>query len=292
MAKIACFVEKYNFADSKEARALQNFKLAAEKMSHEFNFMFKENIPEIPKYDAVFIRATTDPLYTSYIVSKTAWELGIKVIDDPKSIRICGNKVHLYKLFQKFNIPYISTVFLNRDEFHHKQILEIFEAMGKPVVVKAPYTSFSKYVEKVGNETRFRDVAKNFFRKSDVLIVQKFVPTSFDWRVGVLNGEVLYVCKYMISKGKWKHGTKLRGKSTFVWGRTISLKKEHAPLKLKETALKACEVVGCGLYGADIKEVDGDYVVVEVNDNPSINAGYEDLWDKDIYERIITYLVG
>jgi len=292
LAKIACFVEKYNFADSREDRALQNFKLEAEKMGHEFNFMFKKNIPEIPKYDAVFIRATTDPLYTSYIVSKTAWELGLKVIDDPKSIQICANKFHLYSLFEKFNIPYISTIFLNKDEFHHKQISDIFEVFGKPVVVKAPYTSFSKYVEKVSSETSFRDVAKKFFRKSDVLVAQKFMPTSFDWRVGVLNGEVLYVCKYMISKGKWKHGTKLRGKDAFVWGRTITLKKEHAPLKLKETALKACKVVGHGLYGVDIKEVDDDYVVVEVNDNPSIYAGYEDLWDRDIYEKIIAYLVG
>jgi glutathione synthase/RimK-type ligase-like ATP-grasp enzyme len=55
-------------------------------------------------------------------------------------------------------------------------------------------------------------------------------------------------------------------------------------------ALKACSVVGKGLYGVDIKEVDGDYVVVEVNDNPSIYAGYEDLRDKEIYEKIIAYL--
>ena len=40
--------------------------------------------------------------------------------------------------------------------------------------------------------------------------------------------------------------------------------------------MKACSVVGKGLYGVDIKEVNGDYVVVEVNDNPSIYAGYED----------------
>jgi hypothetical protein len=35
----------------------------------------------------------------------------------------------------------------------------------------------------------------------------------------------------------------------------------------------------------DLKEVNGDYVVVEVNDNPSIYAGYEDSVDKDIYQK-------
>jgi glutathione synthase/RimK-type ligase-like ATP-grasp enzyme len=292
VAKIACFVEKYNFSDSSEETALQNFKRVAENAGQEFNFLFRENISEIPKYDAVFIRATTDPLFTSYIVSKTAWELGLKVIDDPESIKICANKIHQYALFEKYDVPRIPTIFLNKDELHHKKITEVFDTLGKPVVIKAPYTSFSRFVEKAACETSFRDVAKRFFKKSDVLAVQKFVPTAFDWRVGVLNDEVLYVCKYMIPKGKWKHGAKLRGKEKVIWGRTIAMKKQNAPTKVRETALKACRVVGKGLYGVDLKEVDGEYVVVEVNDNPSIYAGYEDVRDKDLYIKIIEYLAA
>ena len=290
MSKIACFVEKYNFSDSTEEAALNNFKRAAENSGHQFNFLFKEEISEIPKYNAIFIRATTDPLYTSYIVSRTAWELGLKVIDDPESIKICANKIHQYALLEKFNVPHIPTVFLNKDELHHKKITETFNTLGKPVVIKAPYTSFSRFVEKAACETSFREVTKKFFKRSDVIAIQKFTPTAFDWRVGVLNDEVLYVCKYMIPKGKWKHGAKLRGKPTVIWGRTISLKKQNAPTKIKETALQACKVVGKGLYGVDIKEVDGEPLVVEVNDNPSIYSGYEDLRDKDLYTKVINYL--
>ena len=290
VAKIACFVEKYNFSDPSEEAALQNFKRAAENAGQEFSFLFRENISEIPNYNAVFIRATTDPLNTAYVVSKTAWTLGLKVIDDPESIQICANKIHQYALLEKFGVPHIPTVFLNKDELHHKNIMEVFDTLGKPVVIKAPYTSFSKYVEKAACETSFRDITKRFFKKSDVLAIQKFTPTAFDWRVGVLNDEVLYVCKYMIPKGRWKHGAKLRGKPTVIWGRTVALKKKNAPESLKEAALKACRVIGKGLYGVDIKEVDGEYVVVEVNDNPSIYAGYEDLRDKDLYEKVISYL--
>ena len=290
MSNIACFVEKYNFSDLREETALQNFRRAAEKLGQKFDFLFREDIERIPKYNAVFIRATTDPLYTAYIVSKTAWELGLKVIDDPESIRICANKIHLYELFEKFNVPYIPTIFLNKDELHHKKIADIFNALGKPVVIKAPYTSFSRFVEKASCETSFKEVAKRFLKRSDALAVQSFKPTAFDWRIGVLNDEVLYVCKYMIPKGRWKHGAKLRGKPTFIWGRTVSMKRQNTPVRLREVALKACRVVGKGLYGVDIKEVDGDYVVVEVNDNPSIYAGYEDLRDRDLYQKIITYL--
>jgi glutathione synthase/RimK-type ligase-like ATP-grasp enzyme len=95
----------------------------------------------------------------------------------------------------------------------------------------------------------------------------------------------------MMPKGMWKHGCKRRGKPTFVWGRTFSINRDNAPLGLKEVALKACEVIGHGLYGVDIKEVDGKYVVVEVNDNPSIYSGYEDYRNKDLYGKIIDYLV-
>lgn len=290
MSRIACFVEKYNFSDPREQGALQNFKQAAEQTGNEFSFLYRENIAELPKYNAVFIRATTDPLFTSYIVSKTAWELGLKVIDDPESIQICANKVHQYELFEKYNVPRIPTMFLSKDELHHKRINGIFNALGKPVVIKAPYTSFSRYVEKAACETSFREVAKRFFKKSDVLAIQKFTPTAFDWRVGVLNNEILYVCKYLIPKGKWKHGAKLRGKPTVVWGRTEALERQTAPARLCEVALKACSVVGKGLYGVDLKEVNGEYVVVEVNDNPSIYAGYEDAKDPDIYKKIIGYL--
>ena len=290
MSRIACFVEKYNFSDPREEAALQNFKAAAEKSGSQFSFLFRENIQDIPNYDAVFIRATTDPLFTSYIVSKTAWELGKKVIDDPESIKICANKIHQYALFEKHNIPRIPTVFLSKDDLRHKKITEIFDTLGKPVVIKAPYTSFSRYVEKAACETSFREVAKRFFKKSDVLAIQKFTPTAFDWRVGVLGNDILYVCKYMIPKGKWKHGAKLRGKPTVIWGRTVSVQKKDMPPRLREVALKACSVIGKGLYGVDIKEVNGEYVVVEVNDNPSIYAGYEYQMDPDIYQRIISHL--
>ena len=291
LANIACFVERYNFADAREEKSLFNFKHTAERMGHRFDFMYRDGIQEIPKYDAVFIRATTDPMYTAYVVSKTASELGLNVIDDPASIQICGNKIHQYALFEKNNIPYIPTIFIDKNDMHHRKLMQIFVSLGKPAVLKAPYTSFSRYVEKVACETSFREVSKRFFRKSDVLTVQRFMPTAFDWRVGVLNRKVLYVCKYMIPKGKWKHGAKLRGKPTFKWGRTVSLKRENAPNGLKELALKACSVVGHGLYGVDIKEVNHNYVIVEVNDNPSIYAGYEDLRDKDLYGKIIEYLV-
>lgn len=108
-------------------------------------------------------------------------------------------------------------MFLMEDDLCHKKIIKIFDTLCKPVVIKAPYTSFSRYVEKAACGTSFRTGASRFFKKKFyVLAIQSFTPTAYDWRVGVLGNGILYVCKYMIPKGKWKHGAKLGGKSTII----------------------------------------------------------------------------
>jgi glutathione synthase/RimK-type ligase-like ATP-grasp enzyme len=46
--------------------------------------------------------------------------------------------------------------------------------------------------------------------------------------------------------------------------------------------------MGDGLYGVDIKEIDGKPVVIEINDNPSIEAGVEDkVLGMALYDAII-----
>ena len=290
MTDIACFVESYNFVDSDEADALEKFQKVAEELGHSFEFITKRNLQRIPLYDALFIRATTDPSYTAYIASKMAYENDLQVLDDPRSIQVCGNKIHMYKLLQKAGVPFIPTQYVTREELRQETIQDIFDSLGRPIVLKAPYTSFSKYVEKTGSEGGFKRICKRFFRRSDVVVVQKFMPTAFDWRVGILGSEVLYVCKYVIPSGIWKHGTKIRGSNRIVWGNTATMSREDAPEKLKECAISACNAIGDGLFGVDLKEIEGEFVVVEVNDNPSIYAGEEDRKDVDIYERIIRYL--
>ena len=40
--------------------------------------------------------------------------------------------------------------------------------------------------------------------------------------------------------------------------------------------MRAASLIGDGLYGVDIKETDQGCLVIEVNDNPNIDAGCED----------------
>jgi glutathione synthase/RimK-type ligase-like ATP-grasp enzyme len=61
---------------------------------------------------------------------------------------------------------------------------------------------------------------------------------------------------------------------------------------LLAAARAAAAAVGSGLYGIDLKEVDGRYVVIEVNDNPTLAAGEEDRKAPLLYERIVRWLAG
>jgi glutathione synthase/RimK-type ligase-like ATP-grasp enzyme len=63
---------------------------------------------------------------------------------------------------------------------------------------------------------------------------------------------------------------------------------DQAPSGLLKTALKATALIGKSLYGVDMKEVDGKFYVIEINDNPNIDSGIEDKILKDkLYSTIM-----
>ena len=286
---IACFVELYNFDCKSERGALNKFKSTAESMGHTFEYIYKNDIPRIPDFDALFIRATTDPGNVAYIASRLAEQSGLNVIDDPHSIRACSNKAVLHDLFLKNDIPAPKSILFTGD--HSKENLEnIFSTLGRPVIIKTPYTRFSSHVEKAENEEEFLKITKQFLRKSKILVLQEYIRSDFDWRVGILRNEILYLCKYCIPKGGWKIRSNIEGKN--VWGDTIAIPRELISPELKDICIKLSKCVGDGLYGLDVKETHDGFKVIEINDNPSIYNGLEDAKDLDIYEKIIGALVS
>ncbi len=287
--KIACFVELYNFDGKSERGALNKFKSTAESMGHTFEFIFKNDIPRIPDFDALFIRATTDPGNIAYIASRLAEQSGLKVIDDPHSIRTCSNKAILHDLFLKNDIPSPKSILFTGD-YSEENLESIFSTLGFPVIIKTPYTRFSSHVEKTENETEFLETAKRFLRKSKILVLQEYIKSDFDWRVGILRNKVIYLCKYCIPKGGWKIKANIDGKN--VWGDTIAIPREMISTELKDICINLSKCVGDGFYGLDVKETYDGFKVIEINDNPSIYKGLEDAKDTDIYEKIIAALVS
>jgi len=291
MARIAIFTERYTISRSVELTALSNFRMAAFQMGHQLDFLFRSDIQLLDSYDAVFIRALTDPMNATYAVSRLAQMKGKMVLDDPESIRICCDKVNMYAHLLRGDVSMPETSFVNTGEVNEENARELFEAYGLPLVLKAPESSFSSKVERVSTVDEFVKVGKRFLRRTDRIIAQQYLPSEFDWRVVTLAGRVLAIVKYIIPEKCWRIIDKTEdGKRATC--KVSAVRRDEVDSRLIRIALQASKAIGKGLYGVDIKEVNGEFYVIEVNDNPNIDAGYEDQQSPDIYKWVIQHLVG
>jgi glutathione synthase/RimK-type ligase-like ATP-grasp enzyme len=172
-----------------------------------------------------------------------------------------------------------------------KQLRELPERLGFPLVLKIPDGSFSRGVVKVDNPEQLAAAAARLFQSTALLIAQEFLYTDFDWRIGVLNRKPLYACKYFMSRGHWQiYNHSARGSARS--GGFECLKIEDAPADVVRLAVRGSAAIGNGLYGVDIKQTRERTVLIEVNDNPSIDAGVEDTeLDDALYQHIMRELL-
>ena len=83
MSRLGIFVDRRTLSNSDQLNALIRCRDVAEEMGHDAEFLFPVDIAKIPRMDALFIRARTDPMNITYVASRTAELHGIPVIDDP-----------------------------------------------------------------------------------------------------------------------------------------------------------------------------------------------------------------
>jgi glutathione synthase/RimK-type ligase-like ATP-grasp enzyme len=288
VARLAIYTERSTIRSSVELTALSNFRAAAFELGHEADFLFKNELKYLRGYDAVLIRALTDPLNTSYVVARWAELNGIPVLDTAESIRVCCDKVAMYRRLERAGVPFPVTRFLSEDDLNEVNAAALLEELGSPLVLKAPNSSFSAYVDKVANPASFVQVARRFLRRADRVVVQQYLPSAFDWRVITLHGRVLAVLQYRFAPTTWRTMDRAAdGSPTEV----RCVPREEAPAALVRTALAASAAIDDSLHGVDLKELDDGYAVIEVNDNPTIAAGEEDQANPEIYGEIVRYLV-
>ena len=266
-------------------RALKRFVDAGAELGIEVDTISKNDYTKLAEYDGLFIRETTALDNHTYRFANKAEKEDMVVIDDPASILKCTNKIYLHDLLKARKLPTPKTEILYRDE--PKRLAELPDLLGFPIVLKIPDGSFSRGIVKVDNVERLKAAADDLFQHTALVLAQEFMFTEFDWRVGVLNREPLYACKYYMSRGHWQiynHDAKGAAKS----GGFETLPVREAPSDVVKLALRATAAIGDGLYGVDLKQSSDRLAVIEVNDNPSIDAGIEDAYlGEDLYRRIM-----
>jgi len=267
--------------------ALKRFIRAGKEMGVDCELIRQRDYLRLPEYDGLFIRTTTNIDHYTYRFAKKAENEGLVTIDDSNSILRCTNKIYLADLFRTHKVPSPKTEVLYKDQ--PGQLAELGQRLGFPIVVKIPDGSFSKGVEKARDTAELQVICEKLFRHSTLLLAQEFLYTDFDWRIGVLDNQPLFACRYYMVKNHWqiyRHGKRTDS------GGFDTLPIADVPHSVVETALKATRPIGDGLYGVDLKEHQGKGCVIEVNDNPNIDRGVEDKYlGMEIYRRVIGTLL-
>ncbi len=268
-------------------KAIQKFAKAAEALDFGVEIVGKDDYARLAEFDALFIRETTAVNHHTFRFARRAAAEGLVVIDDPDSILRCTNKVYLAELLDRHKVAMPKTRILSSVD----QADIVAQDLGLPCILKQPDSAFSIGVHKVHSIDQMRDEVERLLEVSDLIIAQEFLPTDFDWRVGLLDGQPLYVCRYFMAADHWQIIKREDG-SESDYGKVETLSVETAPQHIVKAAVRAASLIGDGLYGVDLKEIDGKGCIIEVNDNPSIDAGFEDrLLKDDLYAMIMKVIL-
>lgn len=262
--------------------AIQRFIRAARRLNIDARTIDRDDYGRIAEYDALFIRETTAVTNHTYRFAQRAAAEDLVVIDDPESIVRCTNKVYQAELFRRHHLPAPSTVVV-----HPSQVDDVRGRVRFPCVLKQPDSSFSRGVVKAADADELRAHLERIFSTSELALVQEYIESEYDWRIGVLAGAPLYACKYYMARGHWQIQKNEPGGRRRC-GKVETLPVEAAPAGVVGLAVKAARLIGDGLYGVDIKQLGTELRIIEINDNPSIEAGVEDAVLKDeLYMRIM-----
>jgi glutathione synthase/RimK-type ligase-like ATP-grasp enzyme len=248
--------------------ALQRFVKMAPLVGLEAELIGPDALERLPEFDGLFNRAGPEGIIYEFL--RSADSLGMPVIDDPESVLKCGNKVFMQELMNRHRIATPRTMIVQRGN-----VDEIVSTLGLPCVLKLPDSGFGLDVVKIESEDNLRKETERFFNKSELLIAQEWLPSDFDWRIGVYDRRPLFVAKYYMAPGHWKVNKIVEGEPV-VEGKTEALTIGETPEVVINTAVRAANLIGRGLYGADLKQVEDRIYLIEVNINPNIDAGNED----------------
>lgn len=249
--------------------ALQRLLKAAPLVGLDAELIGPDALERLGEFDALFNRASPGEAII-YEFLRRAESRGMPVVDDPESVLKCGNKVYMQELLNRHRIATPRTLIV-----HRNNVDEIIPTLGLPCVLKLPDSGFGLDVVKIESEDNLRKETERFFSQSELLIAQEWLPSDFDWRVGVYDRRPLFAAKYFMAPGHWKI-IKLEGEETPVEGKTEATTIGEVPEQVISTAVRAANLIGRGLYGADLKQAGDRIYLIEVNINPNIDAGNED----------------
>lgn len=280
---LAILFKENDPAPPSNKKAIQKFVYYGEKAGFEVDVISGKDYNRLLMYDALFIRQNTHVNNETYQFAHHAQREGIALLDYPESILKINNKVYLAELLQSAGVPAPKTMIVHRRNRH---LVE--STLNLPCILKLPDSTFSFGVKKAGTSQELEDIIVTMLNKSELLIAQEYCFTQFDWRIGILDGEPLFACKYLMAKDHWQIYNWEAKKKKEVCGGIEGARLADVPEGVLKVAMKSVKTIGRGLFGIDIKLVGCRPMVIEINENPNMDDGAENLGEGDVvYQKVI-----
>ena len=259
---------------------IKYFSKIISKMNISVHQISTSDFDRIDQYDGLWIRQTTSTDNHTFSFACRSDRLGIPVIDDYKSIIACHSKIPMMTILSESGINTPHTVLLTCGNTF--DVSEFLSNHTFPLVIKVPDGSFGRGMNKVNTVSELEEATNNLFKQSSVLMLQPFLQSKFDWRIGILDGRPLFACQYHFARGHWQI-IKYYPDGKHREGAHYTIPLRDVSSEVLQLAIKAVKSLGgSGFYGVDIKDTNAGLVVMEVNDNPNIDHGVEDQAEGDV----------
>ena len=123
-----------------------------------------------------------------------------------------------------------------------------------------------------------RATATELLAHSALIIAQEWVPSEFDWRIGIIDRKVLFVARYGFPSGHWQIIQRDEKNRKISEGYTQAVRVDDAPPEVVGLALKAANLVPADTLHAKLVlsgEVKAAYTVSGVGVTKGARAAIE-----------------
>ncbi|GGL34374.1 RimK family alpha-L-glutamate ligase [Halarchaeum grantii] len=212
-----------------------------------------------------------------------AW-LDVPWLNDREDVLTSRNKAGVLATLERAGVPVPETVMLSNPA-DTADLEDAYAAIPGTVVVKPNSTTRGIGVAKAADLDSFLGIADYLDLVHDYratgdrsYLVQEYLPDARDYRVMVLDGEVVGTVERRLpdaarETGRWKHNVH-RGADA------VAADPSPAVLDLAERAAAALDI---RFLGVDVLETDERVVVNETNARPTIDD--EEKYDEGFYDR-------
>lgn len=208
--------------------------------------------------------------------------LSVPWVNDRAAVLRSRNKAGTLQRLSDAGVSVPETVLLS-NPVDREALVAAFDRFDPPVVVKPNSASRGAGVTLASDLDSFLGIADYLdlvhdYRATDdqSFLVQEYVPDARDYRVMVLDGEVVGAVERRLPEAagtdRWKHNVHHGGTPT-----RVELADEHRAI-----AERVAEVLDIPLLGVDLLVTDDRIVVTETNARPTIDPEHyaDGFWDR------------